>query len=112
MASFDILKTYFSVDRNHPHAQVLNFILGGTAGTFAVTLTYPTDLLRRVMQLSGTPGHPYYSSMLDATLKIAAQEGPTGLFKGYTACVLKVAPSMAILFWCNELLKSYLIRGD
>ena len=109
MASFDILKTYFGVDARHPYAQLLNFVLGGTAGTFAVTMTYPTDLLRRMMQLSGTAGHPVYSSMLDATRKIVAQEGPLGLFKGYTACVLKVAPSMAILFWCNELLKSYLI---
>ena len=41
-----------------------------------------------------------------------AEEGAKGLFKGYTACVLKVAPSMAILFWCNELLKSYLIESD
>ena len=72
MASFDILKTYFGVDAKHPYAQVFNFVLGGTAGTFAVTMTYPTDLLRRMMQLSGTAGHPYYSSMLDATRKIVA----------------------------------------
>ena len=112
MASFDILRTFFAVDKNHPHAQLMNLTLGGTAGTFAVSVTYPTDLLRRMMQLSGTPGHPKYSSMLDATQKIITAEGPTGLYKGYVACVLKVAPSMAILFWCNELLKSYLIRGD
>ena len=49
MASFDILKTYFAVDKNHPQAQLANFILGGSAGTIAVTLTYPTDLLRRMM---------------------------------------------------------------
>jgi len=53
MATFDILKTFFSIDRDHPRAQLANLVLGGTAGTIAVTLTYPTDLLRRMMQLSG-----------------------------------------------------------
>lgn len=109
MASFDILKTWFNIDKNSPKAQVANFALGGLAGSFAVTVTYPTDLLRRMMQLSGTPGYPEYKNMLDATIKICKKEGPIGLYKGYFACLLKVAPSMAILFWCNELLKSYIV---
>ena len=87
----------------------MNLCMGGFAGVFAVTLTYPTDLLRRMMQLSGTAGHPTYANMVDATIKIVKAEGPKGLYKGYFACILKVAPSMAILFWCNEVLKSKLI---
>ena len=109
MASFDILKTFFEIDRTHPRAQIANLVLGGTAGTIAVTLTYPTDLVRRMMQLSGQPGYPKYNNMFEAAYKIAMKEGPAGLYKGYFACLLKVAPSMAILFWCNELLKSYII---
>ena len=108
MASFDILKTFFNIDKNSSKAQIANFTLGGLAGSIAVTLTYPTDLLRRMMQLSGTPGYPKYSNMFDAGIKIVQKEGPVGLYKGYFACLLKVAPSMAILFWCNELLKSYI----
>ena len=86
-----------------------NLLIGGSAGTIAVTLTYPTDLLRRVMQLSGQNGHPTYSNMFEAGYKITMKEGPKGLYKGYAACLMKVAPSMAILFWCNELLKSKLM---
>ena len=87
----------------------MNLLMGGFAGTLAVTLTYPTDLLRRLMQLSGTKGYPKYSNMFDATIKVVRAEGPVGLYKGYIACLLKVAPSMAILFWCNEILKSYMM---
>ena len=108
MASFDILKTFFNVDSSSSKGQAANFFLGGLAGTISVSLTYPTDLLRRMMQLSGTEGHPHYDNMFDAARKIAAKEGIVGLYKGYFACILKVAPSMAILFWCNELLKSFL----
>ena len=70
MASFDILKSFIVVDKKDPKAQILNLVLGGTAGTIAVTITYPTDLVRRTLQLSGTPGYPVYTSMFDAVTKI------------------------------------------
>lgn len=65
MASYDILMTFFKIDKSHPNAQIYNFTLGGVAGTFAVTLTYPTDLIRRKMQMVGTPGYPSYKGFLD-----------------------------------------------
>jgi hypothetical protein len=36
---------------------------------------------------------------------ILRQEGVPGLYKGLFPCLLKVAPAMAIMFCCNELLK-------
>lgn len=109
MASFDILRTFFSVDKSHPYAQLMNLCLGGTAGTIALTLTYPTDVVRRLMQLSGTKGYPKYTSMLNCYLVTLKTGGiKNGLYKGYVAALLKVAPSMAIMFWCNEYLKSLL----
>lgn len=105
MSSYDILKTFFKVDNTHPNAQLYNFTLGGLAGTIAVTLTYPTDLIRRKLQMVGSPGYPSYSGFVDCGVKIVQQEGIAGLYKGLWPCYLKVAPSMAILFWCNERLK-------
>ena len=109
MASFDILKTHFAIDLAMSCVEISNFVLGGVAGTFAVTMTYPFDLLRRLMQLSGQPGHPTYPTMFHATYEVVKLEGPRGLYKGYLANMLKVVPTMAILFWCNELLKSHII---
>ena len=37
--------------------------------------------------------------------RIIKDEGALALYKGYVACLLKVAPAMAVMFWCNELLK-------
>lgn len=62
------------------------------------------------MQLRGTDGHENYDNMIDCFRKIAQKEGIVGLYKGYTAALLKVAPSVAILFWCNEVLKSKLME--
>lgn len=37
----------------------INLMNGALAGTIAVTFTYPTDLVRRLLQLNGNPGHSY-----------------------------------------------------
>ena len=110
MATFDILQTHFAVDKNDPKAKIVNLILGGTAGGVAVTFTFPTDLIRRKMQLSGQPGHAKYSGMFDAAKRIVQSEGPLGLYKGYSACMLKVVPAVSIFFMTNEMLKSYLMN--
>jgi hypothetical protein len=106
MASYDILITYFKIDKSHPKQQYYNFVLGGLAGTIAVTITYPTDLIRRKLQMVGTPGYPEYKGLVDCAVKIYQEEGFRGWYKGLWPCYLKVAPSMAILFWCNERLKA------
>jgi hypothetical protein len=110
MASYDILKTFFKVDRNHPHANIYNFVLGGAAGTISVTLTYPSDLIRRKLQMSGTQGYEAYDGIVDCFNKIRAESGVKGLYKGLVPCLYKVAPAMAIMFWCNDLLKGLIGR--
>jgi hypothetical protein len=52
MASFDVLKYRYLPDKKHPRFDVINLSLGALAGTIAVTFTYPTDVVRRLLQLS------------------------------------------------------------
>ena len=56
MASFDIMTTMFHFVKEDPNAWKYNLVLGGLSGMIAVTLTYPTDLIRRRMQLVGMEG--------------------------------------------------------
>jgi len=53
MASFDILKTFFGFTRDDPNFIVKNLCTGSLAGAISITFTYPIDLLRRRLQLSG-----------------------------------------------------------
>ena len=78
--------------------------MGALAGTIAVTATYPTDLVRRLIQLNGTDGHNY-SGLGDCIKQTYQKGGITGFYRGLWATYLKVAPMTAILFWCNESLK-------
>ena len=59
MSSFDFLMQKFSPSKDDPWVKAKNLTIGAAAGTIAVTLTYPTDLTRRYMQLNGTNGHNY-----------------------------------------------------
>jgi len=59
MASYDYLMQHYGPKKGDPKTVYYNLVLGATAGTIAVTGTYPIDLVRRLIQLNGTPGHSY-----------------------------------------------------
>lgn len=81
-------------------------VCGAASGTFAMTCTYPFDLLRRRMMLQGRGGEErFYSSIWDACRKIHQFEGVGGFFKGMIPTYLKVVPSVAISFGTYELCK-------
>ena len=101
MATFDFLMNRFSPDKSNPYVTYWNLALGATAGTFAVTITYPTDLTRRLLQLNGTPGHNY-SGIVDVFKTLYKNEGIKGFYKGLMVTYMKVAPMTAILFYTNE----------
>ena len=49
MASYDWLMTRFSPAKGNPNMIYYNLSLGALAGTIAVTVTYPTDLVRKLL---------------------------------------------------------------
>jgi len=107
MSSYDWLMTTFGPKKDDPKVIYWNLTLGALAGTIAVTVTYPTDLVRKLLQLNGTPGHNY-SGLLDAIGQRYRSDGVQGFYKGLWATYLKVAPMTAILFLTNDWLKRQL----
>lgn len=61
MASYDFLMQKFAPKKATKNMIYYNLTMGALAGTIAVTITYPTDLVRRLVQLNGTEGHSYKS---------------------------------------------------
>ncbi len=56
---------------------------GALAGSLSQTLTYPCDLLRRKMQVTGMNALGVkYNGAIDAFFTIIRQEGVLGLYKG------------------------------
>jgi len=85
---------------------------GALAGSISQTLTYPFDVLRRKMQVTGMKAgvlDAKYSGALDALQSILRTEGLRGLYRGLWPNLLKVAPSIATSFFTYELVKEFLI---
>ena len=86
---------------------------GAFAGTFAVSITYPTDLVRRRLQLQGFDKTvPKYNGILDCCRKIFKSEGIKGYYRGLSATYVKTGPAVAIQFWTIEMLNKYFKNQD
>ena len=97
--------------KNTPFAY--KFIGGGLSGLFSISITYPTDLVRRRLQLQGfDKSVPKYNGIFDAIGKIYKQEGVLGFYRGLGATYLKTVPAVAIQFWMIETLNFYLKNED
>ncbi|KAI0356157.1 mitochondrial carrier [Trametes cingulata] len=84
-------------------------LCGALAGSISQTLTYPFDVLRRKMQVTGMNALGYkYNGALDALRSILRTEGVKGLYRGLWPNLLKVAPSIATSFFTYELVKELL----
>ena len=95
----------YSIEKN-----IQKLLAGGLSGLCAVTITYPSDLIRRRLQLQGFDNAvPSYTGITDCISKVLKKEGCRGLYRGLGATYIKLFPTTAIQFWvietCREELK-------
>jgi solute carrier family 25 (mitochondrial phosphate transporter), member 23/24/25/41 len=104
--SYNKYKILFKDYEYNPH--IYKLLCGGFAGSTAITVTYPTDLIRKRLQMqSFSPIVPRYSGILDCLVKIIKQEGIIGLYRGLSISYLKTFPTLAIQFWTYDTLQEY-----
>lgn len=99
-------------EAGEPPGKLASLACGGVAGSAAMTVTYPLELVRRRMMvqgvLIGTEGSRPYTGTVDATRRIWAAEGFRGFFRGLWPNYFKVIPSMGIGFMTYEACKAWL----
>jgi len=82
-------------------------LIGGISGVSAISITYPTDLIRRRLQLQGfDKSVPLYNGFFDCLIKIVKKEGIPGIYRGYSANIIKTFFMTGIQFWCMDFFKS------
>ena len=82
---------------------------GGICGCFAVTIMYPSDLIRRRLQIQTfDKSVPQYNGIIDCIRKIVKSEGIPGLYRGLTVNYLKTFPTFAIQFYVLDEMKKLL----
>ena len=89
-------------------------VCGGFAGMTAISITYPTDLIRRRLQLQhfGCDSVPQYNGIIDCCKKIYKTEGIPVFYRGLPATWLKTGPAVAIQFWTIGKLNKFLKKDD
>ena len=103
-ASYDLLKAWAYDGGGREQNAIGNLGLGAVAGTFAASVCYPLDTVRRRMQMPGLT----YDGPVHALRTIWRTEGPAGYYRGWLANTLKVVPQNAIRFVAYEFLKKLL----
>ncbi|GME69954.1 unnamed protein product [[Candida] boidinii] len=108
-AFYEKLKEQFPIDLQSN--LIIKLTIGAVSGGIAQTLCYPFDILRRRFQVAtldnGSMGFKYNSTM-DALTKIVKYEGYKGLYKGWTANMWKIMPSMAVQWASYDLLRDFI----
>ena len=104
-AAYNFYKHQFKeYSEDNPNAYKL--ICGGLSGMTAITITYPTDLIRRRLQMqSFSEEVPRYNGILDCIRKIYSSEGLYGLYRGLSINYIKTFPTLAIQFFTLDTLR-------
>ncbi|RKP35915.1 mitochondrial carrier domain-containing protein [Dimargaris cristalligena] len=106
---YEVLRKYFTPEGESAPTAVRKLACGALAGSIAQTITYPLDVLRRRMQVTGMSSMQYkYRNTRHAVSEMIKNEGVAGLYKGLIPNYLKVAPAIGVSFltyeWCKEML--------
>ncbi|XP_003974124.1 mitochondrial coenzyme A transporter SLC25A42 [Takifugu rubripes] len=78
------------------------FMAGSLAGTTAVMLTYPLDMVRARMAVTA---REMYSNIMHVFVRIFQEEGVKTLYRGFMPTILGVIPYAGITFFTYETLK-------
>jgi solute carrier family 25 phosphate transporter 23/24/25/41 len=87
-------------------------LIGALSGGIAQSMVYPFDILRRRFQVAtmndGSLGFKY-NNTLHALTSIVKQEGIKGLYKGWTANMWKIMPSMAVQWASYDFIRRFIV---
>ncbi|CAN6613292.1 mitochondrial carrier protein Leu5p [Trichomonascus vanleenenianus] len=96
-----------SSHRRHPLKASYQLIAGGLSGVIAQTASYPLEVVRRHMQVSGVNG-TVRQGMIATAKSVVASRGASGLFVGLTIGYIKVLPMFACSFFVYDRAKLFL----
>ena len=84
-----------------------NFIAGNFSMLGSLSLVYPSDLIRRRMQLRGEFGVPQYVNWIQCAKDMIKKEGKMSLYRGIRADYFKMLPANGMFFVLVGLMKKY-----
>lgn len=96
------------VRRRPPLLAWAKLTAGGAAGLLSQTASYPLEVVRRRMQVSGAVGTGQSLGFWECAAEILQTRGVRGFYVGLTIGYIKVVPMVACSFYVYERMKSLL----
>ncbi|XP_046700056.1 mitochondrial thiamine pyrophosphate carrier isoform X2 [Silurus meridionalis] len=107
--SYNILKKLMERDGRTSKGGLQTLVSGSVAGVISKTLTYPFDLFKKRLQVSGFEEARQhfgevrtYRGLVDCMVRIAQEEGLAAFFKGLSPSLIKAAMSTGLTFFWYE----------
>lgn len=95
-------------DKPAPLRAWAELLAGGISGLVSQTVSYPLEVIRRRMQVSGAVGDGHRLRIGETAGLIFKERGFPGFFVGLTIGYLKIIPMSAVSFYTYERLKTLL----
>ena len=86
----------------------LSALAGGITGAIEISITFPTEYVKTVMQLYPDKNK---MGMLNVFKDTISKNGPLGLYRGYTALLMFSVPKNYVRFGANEYTKKHIFTS-
>lgn len=93
----------------HHISVVDTLVCGGVAGIASSLVTFPVDVVRRRLQISGIHAHDIPPTPYGIASELFQSQGVRGFYRGLTPELMKVVPMVGITFGMFEKLKKVLV---
>ncbi|KAK7206700.1 mitochondrial carrier domain-containing protein [Myxozyma melibiosi] len=108
LAKYAVTNGEQATDRSVPLRTWAQLVAGGLAGMIAQTASYPLEVIRRRMQVSGAVKNSQAVGIGSTARLIFQQHGARGFFVGLTIGYIKVIPMASCSFFVYERMKHVL----
>jgi hypothetical protein len=98
--------TYEYLKNNYENTNLNLLLFGSIAGFTSISVSYPFEIIKRRMQLSGELGNPKYNNTLHCLKHMYIQNGMRSFYAGFIPQCVKLIPANCIFFYTIEFLKN------
>jgi len=107
---YNVVRPYIPTSRSkngkEPHA-IGKMLNGAFAGACAGFVTYPSDTIRRMLQIQSANGMQKYNGFMNCIAETIKTQGIFRLYRGLSVKLVRVMPDAAILFLAYETVKNH-----
>lgn len=107
---FEQLKRTHQSTFHRPPTDAEHTIMGCVAAVTAVFVMLPMDTIKTRINTSSSSGVKTYKGIVDATWRIAHEEGYAAFYKGMTPRLISVVPMIGIQFGLKEYMKKIMLQ--